>query len=68
MTSKTPVHRRPEGLIAQPAVEAALVLVRETGAPGFEPHLFLKRAELARLCVPSSFETRFRTLSWNRTV
>src|SRR5262249_35687850 len=47
------VHRCAEGLNARPAIEAALeralALVRETGARGFEPHLHLERAELARL-------------------
>ena len=47
------VRRRAEGLSARPAIEAALeralALVRETGARGFEPHVYLERAELARL-------------------
>lgn len=42
-----------EGLRARPAIEAALeralALVRETGARGFEPQVYLERAELARL-------------------
>ncbi len=53
MTSKTLVHRRAEGLIARPAIEVALeralALVRETGARGFEPHIYFERAELAKL-------------------
>jgi hypothetical protein len=47
------VRRRAEGLIARPAIEAALeralALVRETRARGFEPHVYLERAELVRL-------------------
>ena len=47
------VRRCAEGLIARPAIEAALnralALVRETGARGFEPHVYLERAALARL-------------------
>jgi hypothetical protein len=47
------VRRRAEGVIARPAIEAALAraltLVRETCARGFEPHVHLERAELARL-------------------
>ncbi len=47
------VRRCAEGLIARPAIETALeralALVRETGARGFEPHVYLERAELARL-------------------
>jgi hypothetical protein len=38
---------------ARPAIEAALervlVLVKETGARGFEPHVYLERAKLAHL-------------------
>jgi tetratricopeptide (TPR) repeat protein len=47
------VRRRAEGLAARPEIDAALGrvldLVRETGARGFEPHVYLERAELARL-------------------
>ena len=47
------VHRHVEGLTARPAIEAALgralSLVRNTGARGFEPLIYLERAELARL-------------------
>jgi tetratricopeptide (TPR) repeat protein len=47
------VRRRAAGLAARPAIEAALqrviALVRETGARGFEPHVYVERAELARL-------------------
>jgi class 3 adenylate cyclase len=47
------VRRCAEGLIARPAIEAALeralALVRDTGARGFEPHVYLERAALARL-------------------
>jgi tetratricopeptide (TPR) repeat protein len=47
------VRRCAEGLSARSAIEAglerALVLVTETGARGFEPHVYLERAELARL-------------------
>ena len=47
------VRRRAEGLAARPAIEAALgrvlALVRETGARGFEPHVYVERAELAQL-------------------
>jgi hypothetical protein len=43
------VRRCAEGLISRPAIEAALeralALVRETGARGFEPHVYLERAE-----------------------
>jgi hypothetical protein len=53
VTSKTLVRRRAEGLIARPAIEAALeralALVRDIGARGFEPHVYLERAALARL-------------------
>jgi hypothetical protein len=42
-----------EGVSARPAVEAALeralALIRETGARGFEPQVYLERATLARL-------------------
>ena len=51
--SKTLVRQRAEGLSARPTIEAALecalALVRETGARAFEPHVYLERAELARL-------------------
>jgi len=47
------VRRCAEGLIARPAIELALeralALIRETGARGFEPHVYLERAALARL-------------------
>jgi hypothetical protein len=47
------VRRGAEGLSARPtietALERALVLVRETGARAFEPHVYLERAALARL-------------------
>ncbi len=47
------VRRHAEGLIARPPIETALervlALVRETGARGFEPHVYLERAEMARL-------------------
>ena len=47
------VRRCAEGLSARPAIETALeralALVRETGARGFEPRVYLERAELARL-------------------
>jgi len=47
------VHRHVKGLTARPAIEAALeralALVRGTGARGFEPHICLERAALARL-------------------
>ncbi len=51
--SKTLVRQRAEGLSARPTIEAALecalALVRETGARGLEPQVYLERAELARL-------------------
>jgi tetratricopeptide (TPR) repeat protein len=45
--------RRTEGLRARRAIETALeramMLIRDTGARGFEPHVYLERGELARL-------------------
>jgi tetratricopeptide (TPR) repeat protein len=59
------VRRCAEGLSARPAIDAALervlALVRQTGARGFEPHVHLERAELARLAgdeVPCQRELR----------
>jgi class 3 adenylate cyclase len=47
------VRGRAEGLSARPAIEAALeralAVIRDTGARAFEPHVYLERAELARL-------------------
>jgi tetratricopeptide (TPR) repeat protein len=58
------VRRRAEGPAARPAIDAALgrvlALVRETGARGFEPHVYLERAELAGLT--SDEATREREL------
>jgi hypothetical protein len=43
------VRRCVEGLIARPSIEAALeralALIRDTGARGFEPQVYLERAD-----------------------
>ena len=75
MTSKTLVHRRAEGLIARPAIEAALeralALVRDIGARGFGPQVCFERSELARLTgddVPASASYARRIVSSWRSV